>query len=224
MSTLPGTIVGDIEWFEQRVTGWAENPAAIGLTAGQVTEITTETTEARTAYDNAQAAKTAAKNATMTQNTQVSEMRSFGNQVIKTIRAYALTQPDPNAVYTAASVPPPKDPQSNPPEQPYGITYDLNDSGALELKWKGNTQGGSTVYSVLRSVQTEPGEPFGQLEQVGLTGVRSFTDSTVPACTIAAQYIIKAYKGSFSPVGSVPIVARFTAGTDFGSQSFRYVA
>lgn len=224
MSTLPGNIIEDIQWIEQRLPNWTEDPTTIGLTAALVGELTAETTQARNAYETAQAAKTAAKNATVTQNTQVGEMRTVANQLIKTIRAFAITQPDPSAVLTAASVPPPKDPSSLPPEQPYNITYDLNDEGALVLKWKGNTQGSSTVYSILRAVQSEPGGAYENPVQVGLTGVRTFTDNSIPACTISAQYVIKAYKGAFSPVGSIPVIIRFTANTDFGVQPMRYVA
>lgn len=223
MSTLPGTIVGDIEWFEQRVGAWAENPIGIGLTAGKVTEITTETTQARTAYDAAQAAKTAAKNATVTQNTQVSEMRSLGGQLITVIRAFAQTQPDPNAVYTLASVPPKQEPTSVPPVTPTDIDFDLTNNGEISLKWKGSTTGG-TVFSISRSVQTEPGQPFGPFEQIGLTGTRAFIDGTIPSCTIAAQYTVRAYKGAFPPAASKITTVRFVPSGNGDTTQLRVAA
>lgn len=223
MATLPGTVVGDIEWFEQRIPQWTEDPAAIGLTAPQVGTLNTETTQARNAYESAQLAKTAAKNATVTQNTQVGEMRSVGGQLISIIRAFAQSQPDPNAIYTAASVPPKQAPSSIPPETPYDIDFDLTDSGNIELKWKGSTIGG-TVFSVLRSVQTEPGGAFSTEQQVGLTGIREFLDTTIPQCCIAAQYTIRAYKGAFAPATSKTTVVRFSPGGESAGRTLRVAA
>lgn len=223
MATLPGTIVGDIQWFEERVSSWSENAASIGLTLAQAAAIGTETGQARSAFNAANAAKTAYKDSVVIQNAEVGEMRSLGGQLITTIRAFAEQQPDTSVVYALASVPPKQSPSSVPPVQPTDVSYDLTNTGSIELKWKGTTAGG-TVFSVVRAVQIEPGEPFGAFEQVGLTGSREFLDGSIPPCCIAAQYVIRAFKGAFAPVSSDLATVRFTPGTDSDTRSIRYAA
>lgn len=223
MSTLPGSIIEDIEWFEQRLPNWTEDPTSIGLTAAQITQLTAETQQARTAYNAVLAAKVVAKDATANQGAQVAEMRTFGSQMIKTIRAFALTQPNPAAVLAAASVPEPQVPGSIPPEQPYDIDFDLTDAGAISLKWKGSTLGG-TVFTVSRSVRIDPNQPFGPAEQVAIVGNREFVDATVPACSIAAAYTITAYKGTFPPVASKVATVLFTPGGESAGQQLSIAA
>lgn len=224
MGTTPGTVIGDIQWYEQRVSEWIENAVAIGISAANATDMQTETTEARGAYDAVLAIRTASKLATENQTAQVKDMRTLGSQLIKSIRAYAITQPNPNVVYQLANVPPQSTSTPAPPETPHTISSTLTSQGEVQLKWKGNSNGGGTVYAVSRAVQADPIDPIGSFEQIGLTGSRTFIDASVPACTINAQYIIKAYKGTYQPQVSDTFTVRFTAGSDSDVQQFRYVA
>lgn len=221
----PAARVGDIEWFEQRASTWVEAAAQIGITPALAGDMVTETTQARSAYNAVLGARDAATLATQNQTAQVKEMRTLGGQLIKAIRSFAVTQPDPNVVYQLSGVPPQAEPTPQPPEVPYDVSSDLTSEGEIALKWKGNSHGGSTVYAISRAVQVNPSQSLGPMEQIGLTGSRTFVDATAPSCTIAAQYLIKAYKETCQPRTSENLTVRFApTGGDFGRTQFRYVA
>lgn len=206
---IPSGKLQAIEFFELHAPIWEDNAAAVGLTLAQCGQMVAKTTAARAAYNERQAKFDAAKAATLVQNTSVGDMRAFGSSLIEIIRAFAKATNNPR-VYATAQIPPPSDPTPQPPDNPSDVSFELLTNGRLEVKWKGKANGGSAAYIVSRAIQATESEPFGPYEIVGITGNKSFVDVGIPACTIAAMYVVKATKGSYVTEGSVPTQVRFT--------------
>lgn len=211
MSILPRSNSEALTWLQARAADWAENAPAIGLTSVQATAVVTATTQAQTAVDTTQAARAASKAATTAQSGAYSTMRDDGQTAIDIIKAFANNSSDPAAVYALAQVPPPAASSPQPPENPYDIKFELQQTGELELKWSGSSNGGSTIYIIERSVKTDPNQPASNFEILGYIGAKSYVDATIPACTVEATYIIKAAKGPYITSGSSPTTARFVA-------------
>ncbi|HED54456.1 MAG TPA: hypothetical protein ENJ00_09705 [Phycisphaerales bacterium] len=57
-TTVPTTILGRIQFFQQRLTVWAADPAAIGLAPAQIADLQTKLTLASNKYNEAQTART----------------------------------------------------------------------------------------------------------------------------------------------------------------------
>lgn len=68
----------------------------------------------------------------------------------------------------------------------------LLQNGALELKWKCNNPSGTqgTIYEVKRQIGTGP------LVFFGASGVKSFTDDTLPAGSTPSTYQITAIRST----------------------------
>lgn len=202
---IPSTILAKIEFFEQRLPDWAADPAAIGLTAPQISDLINRTTAARQAYSAAQQIRQQSRNATAVQNDAVSAMASFGSDLIATIRAFADLQTDPVAVFQSAEIDPPQ--PSNTPLPPPAPATDLAvtllNTGAIRLTWKGTTANG-TFYDVYRRL----GEA-GSFALIGSSATRGFDDTTLPAGTASATYYTVARRDAFSSDASVPALVRF---------------
>lgn len=189
MGVLPEQINDRIEWFEQRITSWKATPTAIGLTAAQCTALDNAIKDARIAYDNAQAARIASKNATIGQKTAVNSLTNLGGDALRFIKAYASSQPNPNAVYQAASVPPPAQPTpAGDPKAPTEVTADPNADGTVTIKWKGSTSN-QTFFSIWRRVGNNT-----QWTQIGSVATKSFIDSTVPAGSPTVTYFLRSQR------------------------------
>ncbi|MCL4743531.1 MAG: hypothetical protein KJZ54_15145, partial [Phycisphaerales bacterium] len=61
MAIVPDSRLGKIEFYEAHIQPWAANATDIGLTSAQVTTLMSQTAAARVAYNQAQAARDAAK-------------------------------------------------------------------------------------------------------------------------------------------------------------------
>ncbi|MBL9030862.1 MAG: hypothetical protein JNM80_04035 [Phycisphaerae bacterium] len=199
MGVVPDTRLGKIEFYEAHTLPggpWAANAAAIGLTPAAVTALGTLTTQARAAFNAAEAARQAAKAATQNFYDKVRAMHNgpgAGSDMIQTIRTWAESKNDPN-VYTLAQIPPPATPGvSPPPGTPFDFTVGLLQSGALELKWKCNNPSGTqgTIYEVKRRIGGS-----GNFSFVGATGVKAFTDDTVAAGSPSVTYQITAVRST----------------------------
>lgn len=196
MGIVPDTRLGKIEFYEAHISPWTTNAVAIGLTAGSVTALGTLTTNARKAFDAAEAARQAAKTATQAYYDAVRAMHSgpgAGADMIELIKNKAQTTNNPS-VYTLAQIPPPATPGTTPPPGlPFDFTVGLLQNGALELKWKCNNPSGTqgTVYEVKR--RTGATGAFGY---VGSTGVKAFTDDTVAAGSPSVTYQVTAIRST----------------------------
>jgi hypothetical protein len=182
MSIVPTTRLEKIEFYESHIDPWEAGPTKIGLTAAQVTALATLTTQARAAYNAAEAARQASKAATLNYYERVRAMHSgpgAGSDMIELIKNYADTT-DNAQVYVDAQIPAPATPGVTPPPgTPFEFTVGLLQNGAVELKWKCNNPSGTsgTIYEVKRRIGSAASAPF---TFVGATGVRSFTDETIP--------------------------------------------
>ncbi|XVJ58669.1 MAG: hypothetical protein HEQ23_04410 [Tepidisphaera sp.] len=195
MGIVPTTRLGKIEFYEAHIAPWTSNAAAVGLLPATVTALATATTQARAAFNAAEAARQAAKTATQNFYDKVRAMHNgpgAGQDMIDTIRLYAETKNDPN-VYTLAQIPPPATPGTTPPPgTPYEFAVGLLQNGAVELKWKCNNPSGTsgTIYEVMRKTGS------GGFVFVGGTGVRVFVDETIPAGSAPVTYQITAVRST----------------------------
>ncbi|MEM7623616.1 MAG: hypothetical protein AAF235_10500 [Planctomycetota bacterium] len=202
---IPNSILGSIEFFEQRLVDWANNPETIGLTAAQVNDMITRTTASRQAYAAAQQIRQQSHNATATQRLAVSDMNSYGADLIAAIRSFAELQADPNAVFVAAEINPPTPAGTPlpPPVPATDVVANLQQSGAVLVSWKGTVANG-TFYDVYRRLEGEPG-----FRSLGSSATRSFEDTTVPAGTTQVSYYTVARRDAFTSAESQQAVLRF---------------
>ncbi len=192
MAIVPNTRLGKIEFYEAHIQPWATNATGIGLTQAQVTALMTQTGAARVAYNQAQAARDAARAATQTFYNAVAAMAENGAGLLKTIKSYAETQNDPN-VYVLAQIPPPAEPSPVPaPGTPYQPRVSLMQSGELALRWKCDNPAGSagTMYEVQRRVGDGP------YVFVGSVGERTFADESLPAGAATVLYRVTAVRST----------------------------
>lgn len=179
MAIVPPSNIGKVEFYETHLTPWTNNAAAIGLSLPEIAALSLATTGARTAYNTMIAARAAAKAATQSFYTKVSDMHSApgkGSDMIDTIKNFAQTNDDPN-VYTLAQIPPPASGGVVPPPgTPFDFRVGLRQDGSLELKWKCNNPTGAsgTVYEIMRSISG------GAMAFVDNAGEKLFVDATVP--------------------------------------------
>lgn len=195
MGVVPDSRLGKIEFYEAHIAPWTSNAAAIGLTPASVTALGGLTSAARKAYNDAEAARQAAKTATQAFYDAVRAMHNgpgAGQDMIDQIRVRAQSTNNPN-VYVLAQIPPPATPGTTPPPgTPFEFTVGLLQNGALELKWKCNNPSGTqgTIYEVLRKIGA------GAFNFVGASGVRVFTDETLPSGSAPVTYQITAVRST----------------------------
>jgi hypothetical protein len=194
MSIVPRSNVDKLEFYEAHLPPWQTHAVAIGLTAAQVTALAEATTKAREAYNDHQAAIEAAKAATLNFYNAVTKMHDDGADLIRTIKNKAETSGDPN-VYVLAQIPAPQPPGVTPPPgTPSKLRVELLATGALKLSWKcANPEGTSgTVYEVKRRIEGAQ----ATFAYLGATGVREFTDDTLPAGSSSVTYQITALRST----------------------------
>lgn len=195
MPVVPPNRLQKIEFYEAHLAAWTTNAVAIGLTVPVVTTFSATVVAARAAYNAHLVAQEAAKAATTAFYDKVRLMHNApgaGADLIQTIKAFAQTSNNPN-VYVLAQVPPPATPGTTPPPgTPFDFNIGLLQDGSLELKWKCNNHSGTTgtIYEVQRKVGT------GAFEFVGASGVKTFTDDTLPANASPCTYQITAVRST----------------------------
>ena len=89
MSVLPDKINDRIAWFEQRLSSWQSNAAAIGVLPAQVLQLKNFVQTARANYNAAQTARAVAKDATVVLTSADKIMTTFGSDLIQTIKLFA---------------------------------------------------------------------------------------------------------------------------------------
>ncbi len=207
--TLPDKINDKISFFEQRLSAWSASASALSLTPQNITDLTTLTTQARANFNAAQSARNVAKAATTNQDNSVRALIDLGADLVKTIRAKALTTNNPT-LYAIAQIPAPATPQTiGAPPAPTNLRATLLNTGGIELKWEG-LLANSTFFSVWRKTAGQT-----TFTQVGTTAQKFFLDETVPADAALAggvNYAIKAQRIGFESDFSEPILVRFGFG------------
>lgn len=207
MSILPRRVEDLLNFCELHIAPWSAQPAQIGLTPQQVTQFSNLTTAARAAHTGKLEAEQSARVATAASRAAVRDLRRQAGDLIRLIKAYAQSQPDPAAVYQAAQIPEPQPPSpAPPPGQPFDFRVTLDPLGLITLRWKANNPPGvgGTVYNVRRKLAGESAYAF-----IGATGSRAFTDETLPAGTAQAQYIVQGQRGGAVGPQSFPFTINF---------------
>lgn len=207
MSIIPKVKVEQVEFCETHAPLWtAAPPASIGLTAAQCTLFTTLTINARKAYDDAQDAKLAYRNAVTMQNDELAKAISGPGgaaDLIRFIKSFAENTANPNSIYSLAGLPAPATPAPLPaPGTPEDIVVTLESSGAVTISWSAEEAAASTgaYFNITRKL---PGQSVFQIVggSPGATAESrrmSFTDFTVPTSAAGAgvQYIIQGRRGN----------------------------
>lgn len=202
MPVLPRTRIDKIEWFEARLDAWLADPAAIGLTVGQVTELAGHVAAARAAFDAAQIARNQAVSATAGFHAASAAMEGSGRDLIATIKAFAEASGDAG-VYQSARVPPPAAPTpAGPPDPPAGVGAEITSDGAVSLRWRGSLAH-RTFFEVLRRLDGE--DAWTALAAIG---AKTYLDGAVPVGTTGVQYRVRARRGTHASAASAAITVR----------------
>jgi hypothetical protein len=209
MATYPTSPREDfMTWCRDHVKPFTTNPTSVGLTPAQAQAFSETYGEALAAINTQSEARLAAETATQTANERVATMKRVASSTVKLIRAFATASTNPDAVYTAAQIPAPDAPSPVPPPgQPNMITVGIQPgSGAITLKWKcENPRGASgTSYVVRRMIGNT-----GRFEFVGVTGKKSFVDTTFAAGPDSVQYTVQAQRSDRSGPTSEPVIVNF---------------
>lgn len=206
-TNLPNRIPDLINWATVHEDLWSTNAVAIGLTAAQATSFKNLVTTLDAANANAQQARQASKDATLTLNNAVSNIRTMGGALVNTIKAYAETTNNPN-VYTLAGVSPDDAPGTVPaPVPPTEISAGVNSDGSLTLKWKASQPQGVTnvQYYVYRAVNGAQAFTLA-----GASGSeKTFIDTTLPYGLDRVDYMIQPRRGNVIGAQSNTFTLRF---------------
>lgn len=211
MPTYPRDRNEFLLWAESHIDTWQANAAAIGLTPAQALAFKDSVLNLRSLVTAQQAAKDAAKAATLSAKDGEADTRGLTADLVRAIRSYATNNNNPN-VYVLAQIPAPNPGAPVPPPgQPTDFKVELNSSGSITLKWKAKHPEGSdrVVYFVQRKLVNE-----GSFTLVGGTGDRAYTDLTLPIGIDSATYIVTAQRGSVQGQPSRQITVAFGSGGD----------
>lgn len=189
---LPNTVSEMIAWAEAHEPLFTANAVAIGITAPQALTFKGFMTSARGAFNAAEVARVAAKNATVAQSTAVTNLRNNAGALVGIIKAFAEATNNPN-VFTLSGVSPP-DPRGTlpPPNAAKELKATLNPSGSLTIGWKATQPEGAshTVYLVYRQLAEETG-----LSLVATVGAKKWTDETLPRGVDGVNYMVQSKRG-----------------------------
>jgi hypothetical protein len=215
MPILPSRIQDLLDFMDSHGSIWNANAAALGLTVSQGNAVKLGAGAARTKFAAQLAAAQAAKVATNDAHDAAATMRTAFADALKTIKAFALTQADPNTVYNLAQIPAPAAAAPVPPPGvPTEITASLANDGSVVLKWKAANPAGSSgvVWTIKRKLEAEQSFTFA-----GASGIRSFTDASIPWGQTRVQYMIFGQRGQ--SVGSPCAAFTVQFGSGAGGQT-----
>ena len=193
MSIAPRTVQDFLMFCKSHTGPWSAAPTTIGLSAEKAVSFQEAYDTAQASYDAAVALDAQKRAATLTSQSDIRALRQQASECLALIKAYAENQANPNTVYAAAEIPAPLPPAPAPaPGTPMDFTVALLQTGAVELKWKcanpAGTQG--TIYECRRMIGN------GAFTFVGATGVRAFTDDTLPSGSAGVTYEITAVRST----------------------------
>ena len=204
MAVLPNKLSELVAFCQARVTLWTA-PANIGLTPAQIASLSAAVNNATDKMALRTSAESAALAATAAQRTAGTDLRQIAAECVRSIKTFAEAQAKPELVYEEAQIPAPQPPSPAPaPAQPTNLTVAINPaSGALVLRWKcANPRISGVSYIVRRRAAGETGWTF-----VGVTGTKTFTDSSFLAGPDSVQYTVQGARsgveGTISPIYTV---------------------
>lgn len=211
MAVVPTKRSDMINFFATRLPVWAQNPTAIGLTSDLVAELSVRVNAAQTAAADQLTRQAQAKAASEEANTQAAGLRSFGGNLVNTVRSFAETSDNP-AVYTLAQIPAPSAPTpAPPPSMPYDLKADIDNNGDVVLAYKADNAAPHTgvFFEIRRRLEGESGFTL-----IGTSGVKNFTDKAIPLGTTNAIYTVTARRGALSSPTSENIAVPFASGNN----------
>jgi hypothetical protein len=181
-------------WCQAHLEAFAADPAALGLSEAEVEAFALETAASEARTLESRAARQAALLATQADKDAHLALKRRAHTLVQAIRAHAARSPDPLAVYTAAQILPPGRPSpAPPPARPTGLEVELiASSGELALRWKARNpdSASGTTYIVRRRLPGERSFAFA-----GITGSKTFVDSTLPAGVEFVEYTVQGHRG-----------------------------
>lgn len=211
MAVVPTKRSDMINFFATRLPVWSQNPTAIGLTAQQMAQLSVRVTAAQGAAADQLALQAQAKAATEEANNQAAGLRSFGGNLVNTVRSFAETNDNP-AVYALAQIPAPSAPTPAPaPSMPYDLKADIDNNGDVVLAYKADNAAPHTgvFFEIRRRLDGQSGFTL-----IGTSGVKTFTDNAIPPGTTNAIYTVTARRGDLSSPTSENIAVPFASGNN----------
>lgn len=187
---------------------WTDHTAAVGLPASQLAELkaklaATEATLKTVNELRAQSLAASAANADA-----FAALRTIAGTCVRSIKAFADAAANPAAVYQLAVLPQPLPPgPASIPNTGTDFKAVLNlSNGALTLSWKATQPYGvsGVVWNIRRAINN------GQPVSIGLTGEKSFVDTTIPADAITCSYTVTPQRGQQVGPISGTFQVRFT--------------
>jgi len=207
---IPDTISGTLDWAVSHIATWDAAvtagglAGALGLVEADITALEAALTSADTGHTVAVAARDTSKAATLTQNSELEQLRDLLAITVSKIRAFAEAQADPNAAYAEAQIPPRANPTPAPaPTPPSEVSVSLNNDGDCVVAWKATRTNGD-YWSVWRTIA---GQASATL--IGTTGSKSFVDEEVPQGSAWAIYSVYSHRGAVVSESSEPVQILF---------------
>ena len=191
--SLPKKTNERIQYVEQHIAPFETSTVAIGLVAGDVTDLETKAAAARTAFDLRESLRLQTEAATVDLNSKVDTLTVAWAACTDKIKGKAK-QVGGTSVYTLAQIPPPATPSPTPaPGEPTNFAVELENNGALTLTWKCANPAGTkgTMYQLYRKVEGETAYTY-----IGGSGQRSFVDTTLPQGVSQVMYQIQAVRST----------------------------
>ncbi|MFI4916538.1 MAG: hypothetical protein ACIAS6_08550 [Phycisphaerales bacterium JB060] len=210
-STVPGGDRASLQFTEDRKQLWTDNAALIGLSPEDAAALSASSAAAQSALDLRVAAVNTAKARTVTWHNAAEENRSLAQDLVRKIRGHAVQQADPDAVYAAAQIDPPKTPGELPaPEVPTNLKISLDTEGRAVLTFD-STRYGGTTWRIQRRIVTSQGAitPWASVDWVL---ERKFVDQATPSGVAGVHYRVRAERPSGISAFSTPVALPFGAG------------
>jgi len=218
MSILPDKRAELLQWTTDHLEAWT-TPAAIGLTAAQITQLNAVYDQAVKDVNAASLAREASRGATTTQNASIADLRAQLAAMIRSIKTFADASNNPPAVYGLAQIPLPSPPQTLPaPGVASEVLVTLNPGGSITLSWSGEFSAASegAVYTIARKLPGATTYTLVGVSPGSTTQSRrmSYTDPTVPTSAAAqgVSYIITGQRGQQIGQSSTAITVQFGIG------------
>jgi hypothetical protein len=209
MSVMPRKFQDFLAWAQNHAPKWVAQAANIGVDPAQATAFSTLVSALNTSYQAQISAQSAAKNATIALHAATGTTRAAAADIVRLVKAYAENSATPNTVYAKADIPPPATPApAPPPGQPANFKAVLEPTGLLSFTWKAPNPSGlnGTVWTIRRKLAGE-----NAWSVVGATGLRKFTDETLPLGGGGGQvqYEVQGQRGQSVGLASSPFVVQF---------------
>ena len=180
-------------WLESVNALWNTNAVAIGLTSAQTLSFATTLINARADFTSVETIRTESKTTTQDWYTASNGIRDAASGMIAAIKGFADNSATPTAILALAGLTPtdPRQPAA-PPQQASILNAVLGGDGSVTINFQGNGPIG-TVWQVSRKLPSETGFSFiGNAD----ASTKSFTDGTVPAGIVSADYQVQGIRGS----------------------------